>query len=255
MQVEDLEFFGLDKKETQTYLSLLELGESNIERISNKSGVKRTTLYDVIASLRRKSLVGITVRKNKKYYYAEDPRKLEDQLEERKAKLNTILPELLSIANFIDKKPKIRYFEGIEGIKEVYRDTLNYPKTETLAWVSVDAVNHFDIDWLWNFYVLKRAENKIWQRSIAPDVDYMKNVKTHDQKHLRQTRLISPEKFPFEVEINLYGNGSIGIMSFKEQIGMIIESKKIYNTLKSIFELNWQSLAKTTDEPRKTYLA
>ena len=255
MRVEDLEYFDLDKKEAQTYLSLLELGESNIERISDKSGVKRTTLYDVIASLKGKALVGTTIKKNKKYYYAEDPRKLEDQLEERKVKFKKILPELLSIANFIDKKPKIRYFEGIEGIKEVYRDTLNYPKTETLAWVSADAVSYFDINWLWDFYVLKRAENKIWQRSIAPDVKYMENVKMHDQKHLRQTRLISPEKFPFEVEINLYGNNSIGIMSFKEQFGLIIESKKIYNTLKSIFEMNWNSLAKTESASPKTYLA
>ena len=83
----------------------------------------------------------------------------------------------------------------------------------------------------------------------------MENVKMHDQKHLRQTRLISPEKFPFEVEINLYGNNSIGIMSFKEQFGLIIESKKIYNTLKSIFEMNWNSLAKTESASPKTYLA
>jgi len=28
-------------------------------------------------------------------------------------------------------------------------------------------------------------------------------------------------------------------MAYKEQIGLIIESEKIYNTLKSIFEMNW----------------
>lgn len=235
----NLEYLGLTPKEAQAYLSLLELGDSTIEQLSKKAGIKRTTLYDVISSLKEKSLIGITAKKAKKYYYAEDPRKIGEQLEEKKSKLNSMLPELLSIANFIDKKPKIRYFEGIEGIKEVYKDTLKYPSQETLAWVSNDAVNYFDIDWLWDFYVLKRVENKIWQRSIAPDVDYLRNVKTYDQKHLRQTRLVSPAKFPFEVEINLYGGKNIGVMSFQEQIGLIIESKKMYNTLKSIFEINW----------------
>jgi hypothetical protein len=33
-------------------------------------------------------------------------------------------------------------------------------------------------------------------------------------------------------------------MSFKEQLGLIIESEKIFNTLKSIFELNWRMLEK-----------
>lgn len=242
----DLQTLGLDQKEAQVYLSLLELGESTIQRISEKSGVKRTTLYDVIASLKAKALAGITSKKGKKYYYAEDPRKFEDQLEEKKQKINSILPELLSFTNLIDKKPKIRYYEGIEGIKEVYRDTLKYPKQETLAWVSFDAVNYFDIDWLWNYYIVKRKEKKIWQRSIAPDFPYMRNVKNYDQEHLRQTRFVSPKEFPFEVEINLYGNSKIGVMSFQEQIGLIVESKKFFNTLKSIFELNWKALDKSS---------
>jgi len=242
MIIEDLKQFGFEEKEAQLYMCLLELGEANIARISKKSGIKRTTCYDIIESLKKRGLVSVISKKKRLYYFAEDPRKMERSLEEKKHLLVSMLPQLLSVANLIDKKPKIRYFEGIEGIKDVYRDTLNYPKQETVAWVSDDAVKFFDIDWLWNFYVLKRVEKKIWQRSIAPDVAYLKNVKAHDQAHLRQTRLISPKKFPFQVEINLYGGTSIGIMSFREQIGLIIESEKIYTTLKSIFEAHWSSL-------------
>ena len=244
MIIEDLVKIGLDKKEAQLYLCLLELGETNIARISKKSGISRTTCYDIIESLKEKGLISIIVKKAKIFYFAEDPRKLERQLDEKKHILKSILPQLLSVANLIDKKPTIRYFEGIEGIKDVFRDTLNYPDQETLAWVSDEAVEHFDIDWLWNFYVIKRVENKIWQRAISPDVSYLHNVKTFDQVHLRQTRLVSPKEFPFEVEINLYSHDRIGIMSFREQFGLIIESKQIYTTLKSIFEAHWESLEK-----------
>ena len=244
MIIEDLIKIGLEKKEAQLYLCLLELGETNIARISKKSGIKRTTCYDIIESLKAKGLISTIVKRARIFYFAEDPRKLERQLDEKKNILSNILPQLLSVANLIDKKPIIRYFEGIEGIKDVYRDTLSYPKQETLAWISAEAIDHFDIDWLWNFYVLKRIENKIWQRSIAPNIPYLKNVKAFDQKHLRQTRLVSPREFPFQVEINLYSNDRIGIMSFGEQFGLIIESKKIYTTLKSIFEGHWKSLEK-----------
>lgn len=244
MIIDDLIKIGLERKEAQLYLCLLELGETNIARISKKSGIKRTTCYDIIESLKIKGLLSTIVKRSRIFYFAEDPRKIDHQLDEKKNILSNILPQLLSVANLIDKKPVIRYFEGTEGIRDVYRDTLNYSNQELLAWISEETVAHFDIDWLWNFYVLQRVKKKIWSRSIAPRVPYLENVKTFDQAHLRQTRLVSPKKFPFQVEINLYGNDRIGIMSFREQFGLIIESKKIYTTLKSIFEGHWKSLEK-----------
>jgi hypothetical protein len=169
---------------------------------------------------------------------------LEQFLDEKRHMLKGILPELLSVTNLIDKKPKIRYFEGIEGIKDAYRDTLNFPDQETLAWASQEAVKYFDPEWLRNVYLPKRVESKIWQRTIAPDNPEIRSFTEKDREHLRQTRFIPKEQIPFEVEINLYGKQNIAIMSFEEKIGLIIESKKIYNTLKSIFEMNWNSLEK-----------
>lgn len=242
MLEKNLEKLGLDDKEARVYLALLELGEGNIQQIAKKSGVKRTTVYDIIESLKLKGLLS-SVRKNKKeLFYAEDPRKLEDMLDEKKQTLRRILPELLSIANALDKKPKIRFYEGAEGIKEVYRDTLKYPDQELLAWVSEEAVISFDEKFLNEYYLPKRVEKKIWVRAIAPDRVYMQKYKGLDEKSLRRTKLVSMEKFPLEVEINLYGKNKIGAMSFGEKIGLIIESQKIYTTLRSIFELNWNSL-------------
>ena len=83
-------------------------------------------------------------------------------------------------------------------------------------------------------------------RAIGKSTSITKEIQAKDEQHLRQTRLYK-ETIPqllFEVEINLYGKSKIGIMSFKEQIGLIIESKEIFNTLKSIFELNWKMLEK-----------
>lgn len=244
MLYQELEKIGLNDKEAQLYLSLLELEEGNISQISTKSKIKRTTCYDIINSLKEKGLISQLTKKKKIYYYAEDPRKLEQHLEEKKQLLRNLMPRLLSITNLIDKKPKIRFFEGTEGVKEVYRDTLKYPGQETMAWASQEAVSHFDSDWLRNTYLPKRVENKIWQRTIAPDNLEIRSFSKKDQEHLRQTRFISKEEMPFEVEINLYGKQSIAIMSFQEQIGLIIESKKIFNTLKSIFEINWKALPK-----------
>ncbi len=167
---------------------------------------------------------------------------MESQLEEKKTVLHGILPQLLSIASLIDKKPGIKYFEGTEGIKNVYQDTLNYPNQEILMWGSTDIFKYFDEDYMWDYYLKKRIENKIWMRAIGKNIEVVKNIQAQDKKHLRETRLYDDDSLSFEVEINLYGKRKIGIMSFKEELGLIIESEKIYNTLKSIFELNWKML-------------
>lgn len=244
MLQDDLEKIGLDKKEMQVYLALLELGEANIGQIAKKSTVKRTTVYDVLEALKNKGLLGMTTKKKKVLYFAENPEKLERQIEEKRKIIQKVLPELLSIANRMEKKPKIKFYEGTAGIKEVYEDTLKYPDQELLAWATDDALKYFDAQYLWHQYVPARVKNRIWERTIVPDNEQMRHIKSYDEKHLRQIRFVPEKEVLFEVEINLYGKNKIGIMAFEEQMGLIIESEKIFNTLKSIFELNWKVLEK-----------
>lgn len=244
MLKKELGKLNLTDREADVYLALLELGETSIERVSKKSKIKRTTVYDVIRSLKDKGLIGSVKYKKRALYYAEDPRTLENQLEEKKTVLNNILPQLLSMSALIDNKPDIKFFEGIEGIKNVYQDTLNHPNQEILMWGSTDVHKYFDDDFMWNYYVPRRIEKKIWMRAIGQDLDVVRKIQSQDAKHLRQTRFHNFKELTFDVEINLYGKRKIGIMSFKEQIGLIIESEKIFNTLKSIFELNWKMLEK-----------
>ncbi len=237
-----LENLGLNPKEAKVYLALLELGEANIQSISKKSSVKRTTVYDVIDSLKEKGLVGSSVHGKKTFYFAEEPQSIINKIKEKERMAKEIMPELLSIANLLEKKPKIKFFEGEEGIKEVYLDTLNYPHSELVAWVTKEATDSFTSEFLHNHYLPQRIKKKIWVRAIASDDKAMQKYKKEDKKFLRQTKLVSNKKYPFTVEINLYGDNKIAIMSFKEKIGLIIESQKIYTTLKSIFELQWDSL-------------
>ena len=79
--IKNLEKLNLADKEAKVYLALLELGEANIQRISNKSKIKRTTVYDVIEDLKEKGLVGTSKRKKRNYFFAENPRVILAQVE------------------------------------------------------------------------------------------------------------------------------------------------------------------------------
>ena len=244
MYEKELQKLNFDKKEAKVYLALLELGEAGIEQIAKKSGIKRTTVYHVIDSLKENGYIEMAKAGKKTLYYAQNPKKINEVLNEKKAVLDKVLPGLLSITNSIEKKPRIRFYEGTEGIREIYKDTLKYKEQEMLVWTTEDVLKHFDSDWLWEHYVPKRVKNKIWQRTIAPDIDFAHKLTGYDEKHLRQIRLCSQDKFPMYIDITLYGGRYVGIMSFKDGLGLIIESEGIYKTLRSVFEMNWLMLGK-----------
>ncbi len=183
MYKKELQKLNFDKKEADVYLALLELGEANIEQIAKKSKIKRTTVYHVIEALKTKGYIEMAKIGKKTLFYAQNPNKIKEKLEEKKLVLDKIMPGLLSITNTIDKKPKIRYFEGKEGIREIYKDTLKHHDQEMLVWTTEDILEYFDVDWLWKYYVIKRVKNKIWQRTIAPDIEYAKELAGMDKKH------------------------------------------------------------------------
>lgn len=235
-----LQTIGLNEKEARIYLALLELGETSIERISEKAKIKRTTLYDVVNSLKEKGLLGWTIKNKKRYYFAVDPRELQVQLEQKIFRLKQAMPELLSITNLIDKKPQIRFYEGVEGLKEVYLDTLQYPNQPLWAWVTtedfLDVVGKEFAD----YYVPLRVKNKTLAYVIVPNSPSLKGYIEDSPKSLRKIKI--DYNSSFATEIDLYGGSKIGFISFSEKVGLIVDSKKIYDTLKNIFDVHWNSL-------------
>jgi HTH-type transcriptional regulator, sugar sensing transcriptional regulator len=236
-----LEKIGFDDKEAKLYLALLELGEAGIQDIARKSGLKRTTVYHLIDGLKTRGFLSLSKKGKKTLYIAKDPRTIGEEIEEKEAIFKKALPELLSIANFLEKKPSVRYYEGLEGIKEIYREELQYPDSELLAWWS-KSYTIFGDDFFYNHYMPQRLKKKIWVRAIAPDNKYNRQMQVDDSKYLRKIKIIPASEQGMEMEISLYGKNNISIKSFEERFGLIIESKALYNTMKGIFEMQWKFL-------------
>jgi sugar-specific transcriptional regulator TrmB len=233
---------GLDEKESIAYMALLELGEASMSELTKKSELKRSTLYFIIEALYKKRLVSIVKKGKKTVYTAEDPKRLLEQADENRRNLEYAMPELLSIANNIVKKPKVRFFEGEEGIKEVYRDILRFPDQKMYAWVSESMITGFDPAFIVENYNPKRLEKKIWAEVIAPDTEVGRGFVLKDRETLRKTKLLGASEFPLSIEISLYGKDRIGFMSMEDKLGLIVESKPIADTLRSLFAYQWKHL-------------
>jgi len=236
-----LEQLGLHDKKADIYLASLELGGATVIEIAKKSGVKRTTCYDILMDLEKDGFISETAKGKKRLFVGEDPENIQKKLREKESLFSEILPQLKSVYNITGVKPKIRFYEGKEGLREVYADTLKY-KAEILGFISDPIVRVLGEEWAEN-YLKTRTKKGITLRGIYPATVWMKTrMAPRDQEQLRASKLIDPKKYPFSIEINIYGFQKVALMSAKEETGIIIEGKEIYNTMKLIFELLWDTL-------------
>lgn len=92
-----LEQFGLAGKKADIYLASLELGSSTVIEIAKKSGVKRTTCYDILLELEKEGFIFETAKGKKRLFSGEDPEKIKSSLSEKERRFSEILPQLKSI--------------------------------------------------------------------------------------------------------------------------------------------------------------
>jgi len=237
-----LEYIGFSEKEVLVYLALLELGKGTVTQISRKAGINRPTGYHVLASLELKGLVKVSGKEPKQEYMAESPDQIEQlltkKIESDQVYLNEarkVIPELKSMHN-IGGRPKILFYEGKEGMQKVYEDTLTSHES-IRAYATVDDMHNALPNYFPEYYK-RRTKKGIAIRAIVPGTDIGAERKAEDVEEMRETALVPPDKYYFSPEINIYDN-KVMIASWREKLGIIIESAEIADAMKKIYELAW----------------
>ncbi|PIZ72695.1 hypothetical protein COY07_02965 [Candidatus Peregrinibacteria bacterium CG_4_10_14_0_2_um_filter_43_11] len=240
---------GLQDKEPEVYLALLKLpGVQPASVVANHTGLNRTTVYKTLIKLAKMGLATKTMRRGILCFYAEDPSdNLENVLVERKKQIDSLHQELITALPGINElkkqemlSPKMRYYEGIEGLKRVYEDTLIESNT-IYAFENVATMAPEVNDFIFTEYVKRRVEKGIFAHVITPKNKSNQNFQKDDKKAMRKTKFVSKTPFPLEVEINIYGNKT-AFFSYKkeEMFGAILESESIASSMRAIFNFCWQ---------------
>lgn len=240
MLISTLKQIGLEEKQAKIYLACLELGETSIKEIAKKSGIKRTSIYDIIDIMIDAGLIKTTTKAQKRKFVAAEPAELKIIIKKREILLDQIMPQLGSLNNGGLIKPKIWFYEGVTGLKKVYDDTIEHNNTIIYQWASNDTFNSIEADWLFD-YVKRRVKNKIQALCIATDSPEIRDFKSKDIKQLREIRIVPKDLYPFKIELDVYGN-RVAMISARDKMGVIIESKPIASTLKMIFKLCWTNV-------------
>ena len=239
-----LEYIGLKPKEAKIYLALLELGEASVVQIAKSAGIKRTTVYNILPDFINRGLVAATFKKKRRVYFIEDPRSLKNDIKEKGNVIDRLMPELLAIQNVIPSKPRITFYEGLGGMKDLYQDTLESSKEgETiLSYTGLSDFSNLMPEEYADYYIGERVKRKVRARIIASDSSTAKSWKDTGAQDLRDIRIVDNPNFRFNGDMEIYAN-KVALISYRENfLGVIIESKEINQMQRAAFELMWSAL-------------
>jgi len=174
--------------------------------------------------------------------------KMNREFNKQAESVKEIMSELESKMHPSNPRPKITFYEGEYGITKVYEDTLT--SNETIRSFASFEGMHGALPEYFKTYYKRRAGKGIFIRSIHPDSKFARQRTKHDKNEWRESCLIPSDQYNFDPEIQFYDN-KVNIASWKEKLGIIIESEEIYQTFVVAFELAWKE-AKRLDKKLKT---
>lgn len=245
MLEKELTKLGLSDKEARVYLAALQLGKSPVQEIAHQAGVNRATTYVIIDSLRKKGLMSTTEQNEKIYFVAESPSNLlgilrlqEREIKEKEKKITELLPELLSLYSLTGNKPKVKFYEGIEGLYAVQEE---YLKSKDKQIYNISCFDNFlqVMPEVGNEYTPRRIKKGIRSKLIYVTKEGPNKRFSSNKQELRESKFISPELFPFKSDITIFDN-KISIESYEGGIiSVLIEHQSIADSLKAIFEFIW----------------
>ncbi len=247
MYEKELGKLGLGDKEAKVYLAALELGPDTAQNLAKKAGINRPTTYVQIESLKKRGLMSEFEKGKKTYYSPESPqrletllRSLESDLAGKKSDLQSILPFLITAFSGAGERPKVRFFEGMDGISAIREDFLKAKNKNIEGFIDLDNVlERFNKNQ--DSYTAKRVEKKIQSKLLYIRKQGPLEGFT-DPKKLRTGKFIKKTKHGFNADITIY-DSKVAIISYNvKTIGVIIENQSMADTMRSIFYLIWDNL-------------
>lgn len=251
---------NLPENASRIYMRLLEVGSATARSLAENLGIPRPSVYDNLKILIKNGLAVEREEENKKVFQADDIRNLPLLAE---AKINSLKKEVKEIKKILPKisqqvrviEPRIKFYQGAEGIKQVLKDLLWYENIETLTmWPISEMVEILDKEYLADLN-RKRIRQNISIRGIWPQ-DKIVDLKEYPflgvgKKHLRQLRL-APKEMTWEISYWQYADKVAFISSKREGFGFVIHSQDFANLIKAQFEVIWKLSRPIKSQPQYT---
>jgi sugar-specific transcriptional regulator TrmB len=241
-EIDILKRAGLTDSQAKGYMALIENGALSPAQIADKTGETRTNGYAIAEKLEK---LGLAAKKDasKASYSALHPNNLELLAEKRRRNIEKNeqiikrnIPGLIEMFYANNEMPGSRTLAGLDGIKEVYNDTLrtggDIYLLRTVADVGVLGKDYLDK------YRAQRAKRGINTYALTPDMPIAReHMKRADAEMLFHRTLIPHDAYTAPVEIDVYGDKTALIAFGDTQMATIIDSPPIAEAMRQMMKI------------------
>lgn len=243
--MEALRSIGLSEGEIKVYEALLDLGNSPMSMIHERTGIERRNIYDIIGKLIERGLVTYVTENRRRLFQISHPRMISAYVDEKISALKRTKNEIESDMEMMEKRfnatrPSVdaRIYRGSEGIKAAWDDMLN---AKDIWWLGSGGyvprqLPHFFVGWN-----RRRIERKVRQRHLYREEYRGKIVKMGKYVSVR----FLPEEFSGNpVAVCIWGDKVGNFMLGEELFAFVIESEEIADNYRRYHEYLWENVAK-----------
>lgn len=234
---------GLLPSESKVYLSALELGPSTVQLVAGKAKISRTAAYEAIELLQKRGLMSSSLSGKKRLYIAEDPHRIVSYLKGEQQKFASTLSDIEAMIGTLHLmsggiKPAVKVYEGEEALP-AYFDQLAKANPSTMYEISNldDVYAHLNTETIqasrkavsWKNIKTLRLLHRGEIRNRRTDVEYCQLLDSYGE---------------FHGDISIYGD-FVSLMTFiGRPVVVILESKAVADTMRTLFNAAWSSSCK-----------
>ncbi|MES2087710.1 MAG: helix-turn-helix domain-containing protein [Patescibacteria group bacterium] len=243
MVVEKLQKLGLSGKEALIYKALFELGSSVVTDVAERAQINRSTAYVLIESLSKRGLVSVSERRGIKIFSPVAPERLTKIAEARFKEASEVLKigkeisadlQKLSRPEKTSSKTAMNVFEGVEGIKTVYKQILSAKgHANTVIAITNEKTSGgkpFDLQ----TYFEKGPASRIVLRDSALTREKLQQMKISKNQEV----LLVPE-IDGDYLLSVYGN-TVAFISPADKTSFVAEDSGFARAINQLFSLTAQ---------------
>jgi len=165
----ELKELGLEDNEIKVYLVCLSDNGLNVKQIAERTQLIRTTIYGLLKSLMNKGLISNIDKEGVMSFHAVSPKELINILDEKKAKIESIIPQLEQYAKFMPSTLKIESFEGINGVHTITNDIIS--KSDAIVKVIGAGQKWLEFSNIFtSIYYRRKKEMNVHTKTILADI-------------------------------------------------------------------------------------
>ena len=244
---------GLSEKMAKVYGVVLEFGSQTVQQIAQRVGIPRPTAYVHIESLTKKGLVSKIEKGGRVYFVAESPENLKRLIEKnlKEAAVASLefrknIPQLNILFEAAEEKPRIKFFEGKEGLLTMIKDFKTSKFESAEEFVSMDKA--FETIPPNNNDFRQKITKKFKKTPMRIIYTSKRGPFLKDKEGSTERRFIPLEKFPYSGSITIYGSKVALMTKNKHLVGTIIKNREIANTIRTLFNFTWEFLGSKKKE-------